>query len=64
MLEISFNVFVDDIIKSFIKEGNEIDKQMDGSRFNVKFVGSLSIRCDRVNEPKGSRKSSWKCDKY
>ena len=54
MLETDSHVFVDDIIKSFIKRYNGIDKQMDGSGFSFKFVDSSNIRCDKVNAPKDS----------
>lgn len=40
------------IIKSFMKEHIGIDKQMERSRFRLKFVTSLTIRCDKVNESK------------
>ena len=51
MLETDYNAFVDDVIKSFMKRYNDIDKQMEGSGFSFKFVGSLSFRCVKVNEP-------------
>ena len=54
MLETDSNLFVDNIIQSLLKEYSQIDKQMEGSRFSFTFVGSLSIRSDKVNEPKGS----------
>ena len=47
---VSSDLFVDDIIKPFKKEYNAIHKQMEGSGFSFEFVGSLSIRCDKVNE--------------
>ena len=54
MLETDSNMFVDGIIKSFIKKYNNIDKQMEGCRFSFEFARSLSISCDKVNEPNGS----------
>ena len=60
MLETDSDVFVDKVIKSFVKEYNDIDKQMEGSLFS--FVCSLSIRCEKVKEPKGSsyiESSKW-----
>ena len=50
-LETGYNVFADNVIKLFIKEYNDIAKQMEGSGFSFKFVESLSIRWDNVNEP-------------
>lgn len=47
MLETDSDVSVDDVIISFGKEYNDIDRQLEGSDFI--FVGSLSIRCDKVN---------------
>ena len=35
-----------------MKECNDLFKQMEESGFD--FVGKLSIRCDKVNEAKGS----------
>ena len=29
-------------------------KQMEGTKLNFKFICNLSIRCDIINEPKGS----------
>ena len=54
MLEINSNVCVDDSIISFMKEHNDIDKQMDGTRFSVKYVASIiiMIKYDRVIESK------------
>ena len=52
ILETDSDVFVAGAIKSFVKEYNGIFKQMEGSGFD--FVGKLSIRCDKVNEVKGS----------
>ena len=54
LLETDPNVFLDDIIKLFMKEYKYIDKQMEGSRFSFKFAGSLSVTCHKVNEPKAS----------
>ena len=58
MLEINSNVCVDDSIISFMKEHNDIDKQMEGSRFSVKYVGSMisMIKYDRVIESKKKSK--------
>ena len=58
MLEINSNVFVDDSIISFMKEHNDIDKQMDGTRFGVKYVASIisMIKYDRVIESKKKSK--------
>ena len=53
MLETDSDVFFYDTIKSFRKEHNDIDKQMEGSGFSFKFQ-SLSARYDKVNVPKGS----------
>ena len=63
MLETDCNVFVDDIIKSFMKEY----KQIAGSGFSFKFVSSLNIKQDKVNEPKNSsyiNLSNWLRYKY
>ena len=54
MLETDSNVFVDDIIKSYVTKYNNIDKQIEGTRFSFEFVRGLSARCDKANEPKGS----------
>ena len=54
MLETDSNVFVDDIIKSFMRKYGGIEKLMERNGFNFKFVAILSIRCDKVNEPKVS----------
>ena len=63
MLETDSGVSVDDVIISFGKEYNDIDKQLEGSEFI--FVGSLSIRCDKVNELEGSSyNESPKCLRY
>ena len=58
MLEINSNVCVDDSIISFMKEHNDIDKQMDGTRFGVKYVASIisMIKYDRVIESKKKSK--------
>ena len=58
MLEINSNVWVDDSIISFMKEHNDIDKQMDGTRFGVKYVASIisMIKYDRVIESKKKSK--------
>lgn len=58
MLEINSNVCVDDSIISFMKEHNDIDKQMDGTRFSVKYVASIisMIKYDRVIESKKKSK--------
>lgn len=41
-----------------MKEHNDIDKQMEGSRFSVKYVGSMisMIKYDRVIESKKKSK--------
>ena len=54
MLEIEFDVFVYDIIKLFMKEYNDKDTYMEEGAFSFEFVGSISIRCDKVNVPKDS----------
>ena len=58
MLEINSNVCVDDSIISFMKEHNDIDKQMEGTRFSVKYVGSMisMIKYDRIIESKKKSK--------
>ena len=58
MLKINSNVCVDDSIISFMKEHNDIDKQMDGTRFGVKYVASIisMIKYDRVIESKKKSK--------
>lgn len=58
MLEINSNVCVDDSIISFMKEHNDIDKQMDGTRFGVKYIASIisMIKYDRVIESKKKSK--------
>ena len=43
-----------DIIKSFMKEYNDKDTYMEEGAFSFEFVGSISIRCDKVNVPKDS----------
>ena len=48
MLETNSNVFADDFIESIKK--NNIDKQVEGIRFNFKCVSSLRIMCDKVNQ--------------
>ena len=47
-------VFRKDGLKLFMKKYNDIDKKMEGSGFNFEFIGSLSIKCDKVNVPKVS----------
>ena len=47
-------VFREDGLKLFMKKYNDIDKKMEGSGFNFEFIGSLSIKCDKVNVPKVS----------
>ena len=58
MLEINSNVCVDDSIISFMKEHNDIDKQMEGTKFSVKYVGSMisMIKYDRIIESKKKSK--------
>ena len=53
-LESDSNVFFDDIIKSTKTKYVDLDKQVEGSVFRFNFVSKLNIRCDKVNEPKGS----------
>ena len=36
-----------------MKVSNDIAKEMEGSRFNFKRVGSFNIRCNKLNELKG-----------
>ena len=53
MLETDSNVFVNDIIESFLKRKYvDLDKQMEGSRFSCKFVSNLSIKCEKENKKK------------
>ena len=52
MLGKDSHAFVDDIIKSFMKEYNNIAKQMEERWFSFKRVGTLNIRRDKENEPK------------
>ena len=52
MLGKDSHAFVDDIIKSFMKEYNNIAKQMEEGWFSFKRVGTLNIRRDKENEPK------------
>ena len=47
--EADSNVFSDAIIKSIINKYNDIDKKKEAG-----LVTSLSIRCDKINIPKGS----------
>ena len=54
MLETEFDVFIHEIINSFMKEYNDKDKHMEEDGFSFEFVGSISIRCDKVNVPEGS----------
>ena len=54
MLETDFNIFADDIIRSIMSKNNDIHEQVEESRFIFEFVGSLSIRRDKVDEPEGS----------
>lgn len=54
MLETDFNIVADDIIRSIMSKKNDIDEQGEESRFIFEFVGSLSIRRDKVDEPEGS----------
>ena len=53
MSGIDSDVFFDDIIKSFMNEYNDIDKQMERNRSGFKFGGSLSSRCRKVIAGKG-----------
>lgn len=41
MLETNSDVFFDDVIKLFMREYNDMDKQMEGSGFSFTFVASL-----------------------
>lgn len=52
MLETDFNIFADDIIRSIMSKNNDIHEQVEESRFIFEFVGSLSIRRDKVDEQK------------
>lgn len=54
MLETDFDIVADDIIRSIMSKKNDIDEQGEESRFIFEFVGSLSIRSDKVDEPEGS----------
>ena len=54
MLETDFNIVADDIIRSIMSKKNDIDEQGEESRFIFEFIGSLSIRRDKVDEPEGS----------
>ena len=54
MLETDFKIVADDIIRSIMSKKNDIDVQGEESRFIFEFVGSLSIRRDKVDEPEGS----------
>lgn len=54
MLETDFKIVADDIIRSIMSKKNDIDEQGEESRFIFEFVGSLSIRRDKVDEPEGS----------
>lgn len=49
MVETKSNVFIDDIINSVISKFNDIDMQMERTEFSIKFMSSLSVRCDKVN---------------
>lgn len=51
VLETDSNLFVDNVIYWLVKEYSHIDKKMERSGFSFKFVGSLSVRCDKENEP-------------
>ena len=52
MLETDFKIVADDIIRSIMSKKNDIDEQGEESRFIFEFVGSLSIRRDKVDEQK------------
>ena len=54
MLETDFKIVADDIIRSIMSKKNDIDEKGEESRFIFEFVGSLSIRRDKVDEPEGS----------
>lgn len=54
MLETNFNIFADDITRPIMGKNNDIDEQAEESRFIFEFIGSLSIRRDKVDEPEGS----------
>lgn len=54
ILETDFKIVADDIIRSIMSKKNDIDEQGEESRFIFEFVGSLSIRRDKVDEPEGS----------
>ena len=56
------DIFFDDIIKSFMNEYNNIDKQMERNRSSFKFGGSLSSRGHKVIAGKGllyTRSPDW-----
>ena len=52
ILETDFKIVADDIIRSIMSKKNDIDEQGEESRFIFEFVGSLSIRRDKVDEQK------------
>ena len=52
MLETDYDVFIDDVIKSFMNKYIGIDKQMEWHTFSVE--SSFFIKCEKVNEPNGS----------
>lgn len=54
LLNTNSSVSVDDFIKSIENMYEDIGKQMDRSVFSFKYVGSLSIRLDKVSEEKES----------
>ena len=39
---------------SILLKNDEIDDQLEGSRFNIKILSSLSSRCEKLNVPRGS----------
>ena len=54
MSETDYDVFIDDVIKSFMNKYNDIEKSMEWHKFTFKFEGSLCIKCEKVNRPNGS----------
>lgn len=51
MLETGYDVFIDDVIKSFMNKYSKISKQMKWRKPRFKFKGRLCIKCEKVNEP-------------
>ena len=51
MLETDYDVFIDDVIKSFMNKYSKISKQMKWRKSRFKFESRLCIKCEKVNEP-------------